>query len=64
MDRGYLFYLGKEVELANEIAKKDGKTLRVVEKDGVKLVISLELMNNRINVAVENNIIVSIKGVY
>lgn len=49
--------INKAVEDANSMANFAGYTIRVVERDGEKLLQTMDLKFNRINVRVKNNII-------
>lgn len=63
IDRGNLVYLGKLFEEAQEKAKDNNKTLRIVGIDEVELVYSKEIKPDRINVVVDSkNIIKKIIG--
>ena len=64
IDRGFLVYLGKEYEVAEEMAKENKKTLRIVKKNDIDMVITMDMDSDRINVAVIDGVIVEIIGVF
>lgn len=61
LERGELH--GRSVEEAHEIAARHGCVLRVVERDGEDLVVTMDYRGDRINVAVKQERVVRVKGI-
>jgi hypothetical protein len=51
-------YEGLTLEQANEKARLNGLTPRVVEIDGKSLMLTMELMNHRVNFRVRNGLVI------
>jgi hypothetical protein len=48
-------YIGLILEEAQEVAKVNGFSTRIVEKDGTALFVTMDLRNNRLNFRVRDN---------
>ena len=55
--------IGKTVEEAQDLIKKEGRTVRVMKRDGKGLIGDCRFATSRVNVAVQDDKIVSIIGV-
>jgi hypothetical protein len=51
-------YEGLSLEQASEKARLNGLTPRVVEVDGKSLMLTMELVNNRVNFRVRNEVVI------
>lgn len=52
--------VGKTIEEANQSAKEQGKTIRIVRRDGEDCIVSMDHKPNRINVEVQGGKIIKI----
>jgi len=54
--------IGQSVEDVLIYLKKLDYTIRIVEEDGRVFMVTMDFKNNRVNVIVENGLIISIQG--
>lgn len=55
-------YVGKSLEEATQYAQEGGFTVRVVERDGVHYMVTMDLRSDRLNFRVMNNIVTDVYG--
>lgn len=59
----YSEIIGKTLTEAKDYLEKNGMTLRVSVKDKKHLMVTCDARANRVNVSVENDIVVTITGI-
>ena len=55
-------YVGKSLEEATKYAEQGGFTIRIVEKEGVPLMLTHDVKGNRLNFRLKNNIVIDVFG--
>ncbi len=56
--------VGQTYENAKEIMKQKGYELRVCKNNGVDLMMTQEMNSNRVNVSLQDDVIVKMEGVF
>ncbi len=55
-------YVGKSLEEATKYAEEGGFIIRIVEREGIPLMLSHDVKENRLNFRIKNNTVVDVFG--